>query len=181
MIDRTDVHQTAWIHPDAEVMKGVMIGAHTRVWQFASVIRQSFVGDFCNIGSCSIVDGALIGDRCSISHGAFIAPGVALGDDVFLGPHASLCNDPWPRVDKAGWFDIQQLIDHEMMVLSVSDGASIGANVVILPGITIGANAMIAAGAEVTCNVPADFLYRRDGSLVPIDPDRTVNRMRVCS
>lgn len=177
MIDRTNVHILAWLHPKCEVV-GVTIGARTKVWQFASVIRKSVVGEYCNIASCAIVDGAVVGDRCIISHSAFIDPGIAIGNDVFIGPHVSLCNDYWPRVSKDGWFDVQKLIDREIIVTTIEDGASIGANAVLMPGLTIGARAMIAAGATVTRSVPADFLCRRDGSLVPID--REPNRMRVC-
>lgn len=178
MIDRDNVHPTAWIHPKSEV-HGVTIGANTRVWQFASVIRKSVVGDDCNIASCAIVDGALVGHRCIVSHGAFIDPGIVIGDDVFIGPHVSLCNDYWPRVSKDGWFDIQKLIDREIIVTSIEDGASIGANAVVMPGVKIGARAMVAAAAVVRISVPADFLYQRDGSLAPITGEP--NRMRVCS
>ena len=37
----------------------------------------------------------------------------------------------------------------------VSEGASIGANATILPGVIIGKNSMVGAGAVVTKNVPA--------------------------
>lgn len=177
MIDRDNVHPTAWLHPKCEAY-GVTIGAGTRVWQFASVIRNSKVGEYCNIASCAIVDGAVIGDQCVIGHGAFINPGIKIGNDVFVGAHVSFCNDYWPRVSKVGWFSIEKLVDHEIMVTSVKDGASIGVGAIVMPGLTIGERAMIAAGAVVTLSVPADFLYRRDGSLVPID--REPNRMRVC-
>ena len=178
MIDRDNVHPTAWLHPRCEA-HGVTIGAYTKVWQFATVIRKSVVGEHCNIASCAIVDGALVGDNCIIGHSAFIAPGIVIGNDVFIGPHVSMCNDYWPRVAKDGWFDIQKLIDREIIVTAIEDGASIGVNAVIIPGVTIGARAMVAAGAVVRCNVPPDFLYQRDGSLVPITGEP--NRMRTCS
>ena len=71
-----------------------------------------------------------------------------------------------------------QLISHEFVTTRIEDGASLGAGVVVLPGIVIGNDAMIAAGAVVTQNVPASHLYKRDGSMVPIDPERKVERMR---
>lgn len=172
------IHITATIHAKAEVDRSsVSIGRLTRVWQFASVIRRASIGERCNIASCAIVDGARIGNGCLIGHGAFIDPGMVLGDDVFIGPHVTLCNDAWPVTGKDGWFRIEDLIAGAVIVTKIEGGASIGANAVLLPGITIGAHAMVAAGSVVSHNVPAMMLYRRDGTLVPIDALR-MTRMR---
>lgn len=169
---------TAMIHRCAAVHPNVIIGRRTRVWQFASVIRGAKIGADGTIASGAIVDAARIGDRCLISHGAFIGPGMRLGDDVFVGPQASLCNDLWPRTDKAGWFSMAELLSGDVTVTRIEDGASIGANAVVLPGVSIGAGAMIAAGAVVDRNVPALCLFRRDGQMLPIDPARTPDRRR---
>ena len=42
--------------------------------------------------------------------------------------------------------------------ITVEDGAWIGANVTVLPGITIAAGSIVAAGAVVTRSVPANTL-----------------------
>jgi len=171
------IDDSAQVHPKAVVDNTVLIGARSRVWQFASLIRGACIGDDCSIASCAIVDGADLGDRTIVSHGAFIDPGIVIGSDVFIGPGVKLCNDAWPRADKTG-FNMAQLISHEFVTTRIEDGASLGAGVVVLPGIVIGNDAMIAAGAVVTQNVPASHLYKRDGSMVPIDPERKVERMR---
>lgn len=170
------IDHTARIHPRAEVHDSI-IGARTKVWQFATVIRDAHVGEDCSIASCAIVDGADLGDRTIVSHGAFIDPGIVIGSDVFIGPGVKLCNDAWPRADKTG-FDMAALISHDLVTTRIEDGASLGAGVIVLPGIVIGRDAMIAAGAVVTQNVPANHLYKRDGSMVMIDPARKVERMR---
>lgn len=180
-VDRRNTDLSAIIHENAEVHGDCIIGARTVVWQFASVIRNSYVGQQCRIASCAIVDGSSIGDRCIISHGAFLDPGIAIGDDVFIGPHVALCNDPWPRVSKDGWWDIKELIGKEVIVTEVGNGASLGAGVVVMPGIRIGERAMIAAGSKVQRNVPADFLYYPNGVMVPIDTDRVQNRQKMVS
>ena len=71
--------------------------------------------------------------------------GVRLGNDVFVGPNATFTNDKYPRSRQ--WPDRFTLTD-------VGEGASIGANATILPGVTIGRGAMVGAGAVVTKNVP---------------------------
>jgi acetyltransferase-like isoleucine patch superfamily enzyme len=175
------IHITAMVHPRAEVdRETVSIGRLTRVWQFASVIRGAKIGAECSIASCATVDGARLGDRCIISHGAFIDPGIEIGDDVFVGPSVALCNDAWPRTSKDG-FDMKSLISGEFVTTRILAGASLGAGVIVLPGITVGVGAMIAAGAIVTRDVPAVCLWKRDGSVVPIDPGRPVRRMRAAA
>jgi acetyltransferase-like isoleucine patch superfamily enzyme len=143
------------------------------------VIRGAKVGGQCNIGSCAIVDGAILGDECLLGHGAFVGPGSVLGKRVFVGPAAVLCNDAWPSASKDG-FDVRDLLNGAVVTVHVLDDASIGAGAILMPGVTIGQHSLVAAGAVVTRNVPAGFLLNRDGSLVPIEGIETKTRMRAC-
>jgi acetyltransferase-like isoleucine patch superfamily enzyme len=68
-----------------------------------------------------------------------------LEDDVFVGPNAAFTNDRFPRS--------RQYLNKFTETI-IKQGASIGANATILPGITVGRNAMIGAGAVVTHDVP---------------------------
>ncbi len=169
------IHLTAWIHPMAHIGDNVTIGARTRVWQFASVIRGTRLGDECSIAASTIVDAARVGDRCIISAFSAVGPGALLGDDVFVGPHVIFANDMWPQVDKTD-FDLFERIKAGELCCRVEDGASIGAHAVILPGISIGAKALIAAAVVVDRDVPKACLFRRDGRIVPVPPHR--ERMR---
>lgn len=160
------------IHPRAVVDRAT-VGDGSKIWQFASVIRGAVLGERCIVGSCAIVDGAHLGAGCHIGHGASINPGVRAGKDVFIGPGAVICNDVWPSVAKDGW----SLADVTAgTVVLLEDGASIGANAVLLPGVIVGKGAMVAAGATVTGNVAAGELWDRDGKTKKIPPGRT--RMR---
>jgi acetyltransferase-like isoleucine patch superfamily enzyme len=145
------------IHSLAHV-EGATIGAGTRVWQFASVIRGARVGADCNIAANVIVDGARVGDRCLIGHGASVHPGSLVGDDVFIGPQVVLCNDSMPRVSKDG-FDLARF-DGTHWSTILEDGCSIGAGSVIVPGVRVGREAMIAANSVVTRDVPDCMLWR---------------------
>lgn len=170
--------QPAFVHPLAHVAKTAYLGRDTVVWQFASVIRHSVVGDRCKIGSCSIVDGARVGDGTTISHGTFISPGTVIGNYAFIGPNVSFCNDMWPSVSKVG-FDLDQLIVGEIITTRVEDGANLGVGVIVLPGVIIGLGSMIAAGAVVDRPVPPGCLFKRDGEIVKLEPSRTLRRMRI--
>lgn len=170
------IDPTAVIHPKAHV-EGSTIGARTKVWQFASVIRGTVLGEDCTVAAGACLDGPVFGDRCIISPFVDMGPGFRVGNDVFIGPHVVLCNDVWPAVDKTGW-DVEMLKDGRCVCVIVEDGASIGAHAVVMPGVRIGARAMIAANATVTRDVPADHIWTRDGDLVPINGGWAKRRMR---
>lgn len=163
-----------FIHPQAYV-EDVILGDGTKVWQFASIIRGSVIGHHCTIGSCSIVDGAELGDFCLVSHGASINPGVVAGHNVFFGPNCTICNDRWPTTDKDG-FDIDELFNG-FIAVRIGNGVGLGANSVVLPGVEIGAASMIAAGAVVNRSVPPRHLFTRKGAIHPIASDRDFTRM----
>ena len=87
----------------------------------------------------------MVGDRVTIKCGVQLWDGVTIGDDVFIGPNATFTNDPFPR-------SRQRPMSFPRTF--VCNGASIGANAMILPGLTIGQAAMDGAGAGVTKDVP---------------------------
>lgn len=170
------IHPTAFIHPKAHV-EGASIGARSRVWQFASVIRGAVMGEDCNIATGACLDGSQIGDRVILGHNVAMGPGFRVFDDVFIGPNVTLCNDAWPRVAKGDW-DASRFNPVTFAII-IESRASIGANSVILPGVRIGFGAMIAAGSVVTKDVPARGLWK-DRALVETNI-RERPRMRFAS
>lgn len=110
------------------------------------------IGDDCSIGQNFVIgciDEVTIGNRVLISSNAFI------GDTIH------------------GYRDIDRaIIDHQLEkrgAVQVEDGAFIGINAIVLPGVTIGRNAVVGAGAVVTHDVPA---Y----SVVAGNPARIIRR-----
>lgn len=170
------IHDGPAIHEKAHTDATCTFGDGTFVWQFASVIRASRIGQGCSIGANAIVDGARVGDYTTVGAGAQLHPGTRIGKSVFIGPGAIFCNDRWPRVTKGG-FDEGSLKSKATVV--VEDGASVGAGAIILPGVVIGKRAMVGAGAICDRPVPADHLLRRDGSLELMpDDDGASRRMK---
>lgn len=155
-----------FVHPKAEVHDDCSIGAGTKVWQFASVIRGARIGENCSIASGSCIDGSIIGDRTVIAHNLAMGPGFKVGNDCFIGPNVTFCNDAFPRAHKEG-FDADAYSDGRFAVI-MKDGASVGAGAVILPGVVIGERAMIAANAIVSRDVPPDTLWLGQGVLRPV-------------
>lgn len=160
---------TAFVHPQACVDATVEIGAGSRVWQFASVIRGARIGKGCNIANGACVDGSVIRDRCAIGHNLAMGPGFLIGSDCFIGPNVTFCNDAFPRTNKSG-FEIARYQTQTEFAVIMESGASVGAGAVIMPGVRIGFGAMIAANSTVSKNVPPMTLHTRDGELRPLRP-----------
>jgi acetyltransferase-like isoleucine patch superfamily enzyme len=133
------------IHPFSDV-QAIDIGEGTRIWQFVVVLPGAKIGSGCNICShCFIENDVVIGDRVTVKCGVQLWDGMVIEDDVFIGPNVTFSNDSYPRSKQ-----------HPEMFKKtvVRQGASIGANATILPGITVGKGAMIGAGSVVTKDVP---------------------------
>ncbi len=137
------------IHEKAIVERGASIGPRTRVWAFAHVLPGAVIGSDCNICDGVFIENEVrVGDRVTIKCGVQVWDGVTLEDDVFVGPNATFTNDRFPRSRLHG--DLPRTL--------VREGASIGANATLLPGLTIGRNAMVGAGAVVTRDVPPNAI-----------------------
>ncbi len=143
-----------YVHPTALVEAGAIVGAGTRIWHQAQVRTRARVGARCIVGKGAFVDfDVVIGDDCKLQNYACVYHGVTLGRGVFIGPHVVFTNDRRPRATTPAFEPLGDG-DWEVGETSVGDGAAIGANSTILPGVSIGAWAMIGAGAVVTKDVP---------------------------
>lgn len=135
-----------FIHKLADVSSDE-IGQGTRIWQFAIVLKGAVLGQDCNICAHTFIEqDVVLGDRVTVKSGVFLWAGTRIGNDVFLGPNATFTNDKFPR---------SKHYPEQFSGIVIEDGASVGANATLLPGIRIGMHAMVGAGAVVTCDVPA--------------------------
>ena len=138
------------IHPLSDV-QSPHIGEGTRIWQFSVVLVGARIGSDCNIcAQVFIENDVVIGDRVTVKSGVQIWDGIRIADEVFIGPNVTFTNDLFPR-------SLQR--PEKYSVTTIQQGASIGANATVLPGLTIGAGAMIGAGSVVTRDVPAHELW----------------------
>ncbi len=144
---------SAFVHETALVETGASIGEDTRIWHQAQVRTRANVGARCIVGKGAFVDfDVSIGDDSKLQNYACVYHGVTLGRGVFVGPHAVFTNDRRPRATDPSFAPLGDG-DWEVGETRVDDGAAIGANATILPGIRIGRWAMVGAGAVVTRDV----------------------------
>jgi UDP-2-acetamido-3-amino-2,3-dideoxy-glucuronate N-acetyltransferase len=140
--------ESAFIHSHALVDHGAKIGARTRIWAFSHILGGAEIGSDCNLCDHTFVEGGVqIGDRVTVKCGVYIWDGLVIENDVFIGPAVAFTNDVRPRSKV-------HLSRYPVTVLC--QGASVGANATILPGLRIGKWSMVGAGAVVTRDVP-DF------------------------
>ena len=136
----------AYIHPRALVDNGAIVGARTRVWAFAHVVKGAVVGDDCNLCDHTFVEGGVvIGNRVTLKCGVYLWDGLVVEDDVFIGPCVAFTNDLRPR---------SRQVPAQYLTTLLRQGCSIGANATVLPGLTLGRWSMLAAGAVVTRSIP---------------------------
>lgn len=135
------------IHSHALVEAPDNIGEGSRVWAFCHILPGAIIGRDCNICDHVFIENdVVVGDRVTVKCGVQLWDGLRIESDVFIGPNATFTNDPFPR---------SKVYPTEFLLTQLRQGASIGANATILPGLTIGQHAMVAAGAVVTRDVPA--------------------------
>lgn len=146
------VHVTAEVHPSVE------IGAGSSIWNHCQVREDVQIGQNCILGKDVYVDfGVKIGDNVKVQNGSMLYHGLTVESGVFIGPGVIFTNDKQPRaINPDG--SLKTDADWEVGETRVNYGASIGAGVVILPGLAVGEFAMVGAGALVTRDIPAHGL-----------------------
>jgi acetyltransferase-like isoleucine patch superfamily enzyme len=125
--------------------ESTQIGNNTRIWAFSHVLPFAEIGEDCNIcENVFIENGARVGNNVTIKNGVQLWDGISIENDVFIGPNVTFCNDKYPQSGNRNF---------DLMPTTIKQGASIGANATILPGIQIGQFAIVGAGSVVTKDV----------------------------
>jgi UDP-2-acetamido-3-amino-2,3-dideoxy-glucuronate N-acetyltransferase len=163
-----------FVHATAEVSKAAVIGENVKVWNWVQIRERARIGNNCILSKGVYVDFEVeIGPNCKIQNHASIYHGVTLEAGVFVGPHVCFTNDRHPRaINPDG--SAKGVQDWTVTPTRVREGAAIGANSTILPGITVGRFAVVGAGSVVTRDVP-------DFALVVGNPARHVATVCYCA
>jgi acetyltransferase-like isoleucine patch superfamily enzyme len=147
-----------FVHPTAEVSEHAAIGAGSKIWRQAHIREGAIVGPGSNIGAGVYVGaGVSLGRNCKIQNDALLYEGVTLEDGVFVGPQVCFTNDYLPRAVNAD-LSLKSQADWEEGRTLVRQGASVGAQSVVVTGVTIGQWSLVGAGSVVTRDVPEHAL-----------------------
>ena len=93
--------------------------------------EKTRIGNHVAIGTAIVIEGnTTIGDEVSLQSMVCIPTDTVIGNHVFIGPNAVLTNDRYSPMRIGGLQGPQ-----------IRDGAAIGANAPLLPGVCIGEGA----------------------------------------
>ncbi len=141
------VNQDFFVHETAVIDEKVEVGKDTKVWHFTHILKDSIIGQGCNIGQNVVIGPDVsIGDGCKVQNNVSLYKGITLEEHVFCGPSMVFTNVFNPRAH------IRKM--EEVRPTLVKKGATLGANCTVVCGVTIGQYALIGAGAVVTRDVP---------------------------
>jgi acetyltransferase-like isoleucine patch superfamily enzyme len=147
----------------AVVYAGTEIGCQTMIADQAFVREKCTIGSFCIVGrGVTVENETVIGDYVKIQTGAYVTAYMRVEDHVFIAPGVYTTNDNFMgRTPERFKYRKGP---------TIRQGARIGANTTLLPGIEIGREAFVAAGSVVTRDVPPATLVKG----IPARPTRSV-------
>lgn len=134
------------------IYAGNIIGSNFSSGNKANIRENNLIGDNVSIGTLSIVEHhCKIGHNVRIHSQAFIPEFSELQNDCWIGPKVVLTNSKYPKSLNS---------KDNLTGPIIEEGAIIGANATILPGIRIGARSLIAAGSVVAKDTKSNSLYK---------------------
>ncbi len=141
---------------------GSEIGPDTLIGDEAMVREMVRVGRGCVVGRSVAVDVDVeIGDDTVIMFGTSVVGKARIGSGVFVATGVNMTNDN--VLGRDGWEE------GEIAGPTIEDGARIGSNATLLPGVRIGCDAIVGAGAVVTRDVePGQTVVGNPGR--PLEP-----------
>jgi acetyltransferase-like isoleucine patch superfamily enzyme len=145
----------AHIRSHTVIYAGNVIGRRFQSGHGVLVRESNEIGDGVSIGSHSVVEHHVrLADGVRIHSNAFIPEFSVLETGAWVGPNVVFTNAAYPLGART---------KEELRGPLLREGAKVGANATLLPGVVIGRNALVGAGAVVVDDVP-------DGKIVVGNP-----------
>ena len=158
----TIIGDDALIRSHTVIYSGNKIGKNFQTGHHVNIREYNNIKDNVSIGTKSVIEHhVVIEDDVRIHTGVFIPEFSVLKKGCWIGPHAVLTNAPYP---------LGKDVKNRLKAPMIEEGAKIGANSTILPGVRIGKNALVGAGSVVTKDVKAE-------SVVAGNPAREIKKV----
>lgn len=136
------------IGPNAVIYYEARIGDEVLIAEGASIRERTRIADGCVIGRNTTTDAETeIGERARIMSDVVLVARVKIEKGVFIGPGTITTNDD--AMGREGFSE------EALEPQTIEEGAAIGGNATLLPGVRIGRGATVGAGSVVTKDVEA--------------------------
>ena len=163
---RVWVHHTAVVAPTAHLGAPCIIGAYTEVRHCAFLRGSALVGENCVVGNSVELKNVILFDKVQVPHYNYVGDSI-LGYRAHMGAGSLTSNvksDKSLVVVRSGSRHIPTGL--KKLGAMVGDGVEIGCNSVLNPGTVVGRNSQIYPLSCVRGTVPADSIWKTDGTVV---------------
>jgi acetyltransferase-like isoleucine patch superfamily enzyme len=158
----TVIGEGAVIRSGTVIYAGNRIGKNFQTGHNVTIRESNQIGDDVSIGSLSCLEHKVkIGDGVRIHSQAFIPEYSVLKDGCWIGPNVVFTNAYHPQCPK-----VKKCLKGPV----IEEGAKIGANSTLLPGVVIGKRSLVGAGSVVVGDVGAS-------SVVAGNPARFIKKI----
>ena len=160
------VHKTATVAPTAYIGAPCIIGPNTDVRHCAFIRGSALVGDTCVVGNSVELKNVIIFDNVQVPHYNYVGDSI-LGHRSHMGAGSITSN---VRSDKALVVihgDTEIPTQQKKVGAMLGDRVEIGCNSVLNPGTVIGRDSNVYPTSCVRGVVPANSIYKNDGTIIP--------------
>jgi len=150
------------IRSHTTIYAGNVIGENFQTGHGVMVRESNAIGNNVSIGTQSVIEHHVqIADDVRIHTHVFVPEYTVLEAGCWLGPRVVVTNARYPR---------SKGVKDRLMGAHIGEGAMVGANATLLPGVKLGKRCLVGAGAVVTKDVA-------DGAVVAGNPAIVINHI----
>ena len=159
------VHHTATVAPTACLGGPTIVGPRTEIRHCAYIRGSALIGEDCVVGNSTELKNVILFDGVQVPHYNYIGDSI-LGYRAHLGAGAVTSN---VKSDKSlvvvrGEGCVETGL--KKMGAMIGDYGEVGCNAVLNPGTVLGRNTTVYPTSCVRGVVPANSIYKNDGTLV---------------
>lgn len=141
----TVIGDNAVIRSHTVIYAGNKIGDNFQTGNKVNIRELNEIGDNVSIGTLSVVEHHVKIEKGSRIHTqVFIPEYSTLHEESWIGPNVVFTNAKYPKTPDA---------KNNLIGPTIKEGARVGANSTLLPGVVIGKNSLVGAGSVVTKNI----------------------------
>lgn len=161
------VHKTAKIFPSAYLGAPCIIGPGTEVRHCAFIRESALVGADCVVGNSVELKNVILFDHVETPHYNYVGDSI-LGYRSHMGAGSITSNVKADRAHVAVKASDGEIIDTERKKVGamLGDFVEVGCNAVLNPGTILGRRASVYPTSCVRGVIPADCIFKVDGTVV---------------